>query len=109
MAVYYHATQKENVFSIMHNGIKAGMDGYTYLCKDENACLEFMELYHPEGGLFAVIPIELNDSEVEISHDHNCTLLPVDAFVYKGDIPSELIPKDLNQIHLYELQKGDEK
>lgn len=103
MSIYYHATPKARIFNIMKNGLHASLDGYVYLCKDEQSCLMFMKMYHPEGGKFAVIPIELNDSDVKISNDHNYEVFPVDAFIYKGNIPPALIPNDLNKIHLYKI------
>jgi len=103
---YYHATPKENVRSIKREGIHASEDmGVVFLTKSVDDALMFMEVHHPKGGLFAVFPILLDESEVHESHDHNKKYIPCDAYYHEGDIPADLIPKSLNDILLFRLTR----
>ena len=132
--IYYHATPKDNVFNITANGLKRGIDGFTYLCKSEEDCLKFF--YTPsrfskvidepkqnnkweiKNGIksriiskyimldkieIAVIPIDLDESTVFESTDHNAEYIKAAAFYIDYDIPKEKIPF-LKDIKLYELQ-----
>ena len=118
--IYYHATLKENVFSIIKEGLKTGYDGCTYLCKSEKECLSFFNLpnrflkFIPEKNTWAfldkieiaVIPLELDESTVHESNDHNKAFIKADAYYIDYDIPKEKIPL-LNKIQLYELHRPD--
>lgn len=100
--IYYHATPKENVFSIIREGIHASFDG-VYLCKAAEDCLMFFLIYPDHAGKeIAVIPIDLDDEKIIESYDHNKEFIPCDAFIYPEDIPATKIPP-LQDILLYKL------
>ena len=102
--IFYHATPKENIFSIMKEGIKIGWDGCIYLCKSPTDCLLFF-ISNPlnKGKRFAVIPIDLDPEQVKESYDHNKEFIKCDAYFYDKPIPAEKIPKNLDDILLYKL------
>ena len=39
---FYHATHKDNLGAILTTGLKPGIDGYTYLCKDPVDAAKFV-------------------------------------------------------------------
>lgn len=101
--MFYHATKKENVFSIIKNGLKAGVSGYVYLSDTVDGALEFMTI-RGEGGEYAVIPVYLDRNEVEEGIDHNKKYIKANSFVYDGDIPRDRIATELHDIPLFVLK-----
>lgn len=103
---YWHATEKRNVLNIMKEGIKADEFGYVYLCESPEDCLEFFR-FRPgsDRETYAVIPLDLDESKIKESQDHNRKYINVDAFVYEGDIPPEKIPDKLTDILLFDFKK----
>lgn len=101
--MYYHATKKDNVFSIIRDGLKAGIDGCVYLSDTINGALEFMQI-RGQSGIFAVIPVYLDKSEVTEGTDHNKTLIVGNSFIHEGDIPKSRIETSLSNIPLFKLR-----
>ena len=106
--ILFHATPKENIFSIQQEGIKAGIDGVIYFCETPENCLTYMGLYMRMGKFknnqFAIVPIAFTEKEFSrmgVNID-NSAELPT-AYAYSGDIAAERIPKDLNEIPLYKI------
>lgn len=108
MKTYYHATRKKNTFKIIDEGLKAGWDGVVYLSDTVDGALEFMEI-RQQPGLFAVIPVYLDESTVEESHDHNRAFIKANGYIHVGDIPAEYVEQDLNKIPLVELKAKKKK
>lgn len=75
---YYHATDYKNINSIFAEGIKPGCDGVIYLCEDPVHAANFVAL----RGIFkiAVFELELDDSEVEETFDHNARFFKCKAY-----------------------------
>lgn len=82
---YYHATDYKNVNSIFIEGIKPGVDGITYLCEDPRHAANFVAL----RGIFkiAIFELELDESEVEETFDHNARFFKCKAYGYKHVYP----------------------
>lgn len=98
---YWHFTEKNNVFPILREGLKATQCG-VFFCKSIDDCMKFIAIRQKEG-LFAFIPLDLDESEVYESFDHNRKFIDCDAFYYPGDIPADKMPQSLNEIPLYEI------
>ena len=99
---YYHATRKENVFSIKTEGLKAGPDGFVYLSDTVDGAITFMRIRMIEG-LYAVIPVYLEEEDIQEGTDHNRDIIKANSFVYEGDIAPENVEHNLDNIPLFEL------
>lgn len=66
---FYHATHKDNLESILTQGIKPGMDGYVYLCRDLIDAVKFV--YIRAVYDIIVFEVNLNETEVEETFDHS--------------------------------------
>lgn len=99
---YYHATKTENLDSILEQGIKPGCDGAVYLTITPQDALKFMLI----RGITDVIVLEVNllQSWVEESFDHNQAFFKCRAYCYYGTIPSEKITNILK----YDLSVKDD-
>ena len=99
--VLYHATAKHNVFSIMSEGLKPGVDGLVYFCANvDDAC--WYAMIHNVDPV-AIIRVELTPEEMDgtkINPDNNPDVTPL-ALGYEGSIPKEKIPQHLWEIPLY--------
>lgn len=108
LKTYYHYTLKDNVFTIMKDGLKPGEDGLIYLCTSIEDCTKFVKarrkLIALEAGYssfeIAFIPVELDPADVEESFDHNEKIIKCKAYTYDKIIPPEKIPF-LDKIPLY--------
>ena len=103
----YHGTPKNNIFSIMREGIRAGIDGIVYFCETPGDSLRYMWLYAAATKTreFAVIPVTFTNEELANMGKNvdNSAELPT-AYAYYGNITADRIPKDLNEILLYVLK-----
>ena len=106
MKTLYHATPKNNTFSIMREGSKAGIDGIVYFCETAEESLAYMRGYVAAYGChkFATIPIKFTDEEVANMGKNidNSSELPT-AYAYEGDISADRIPHDLYKIPLWKM------
>lgn len=67
---YYHATTEETMEKIFTDGaIRKSWDGCVYLCKTAVDACKFLVLRGIKRMI--VVEVELDESEVEESHDHN--------------------------------------
>ena len=66
---YYHATDYNNVGSILLEGIKTSWDGVIYLCTSASDAAKFCAIHGIKHIL--VVEVELDDSEVKESFDHS--------------------------------------
>lgn len=107
MKTLYHATPKNNIFSIMQEGIKAGIDGIVYFCETPENSLAYMRGYAVAYGCneFAVIPVKFTDEEFANMGKNvdNSSELPT-AYAYEGNIPADRVPHNLNEIPLWGMK-----
>lgn len=99
--ILWHATQKNNVFPIQMEGLRAGFDGFVYFTDSPEHALRFLN--HGQTEEIAVIPVDLDPEEVEESFDHNEEYFGCKAWIHEGDIPKDRIPKSLDDILLYKI------
>lgn len=83
---YYHATDVNNVSSILAEGIKPGYDGVVYLCKTPEDACKFMKVRGYNEA--AVFEVELDSNEVEESFDHSQAFFRCKAYMYPWTIHS---------------------
>lgn len=85
MAYYYHATTPENAESIISDGVlKANAFGEVFVCKKPLDCCKFLLIRGVRN--IAVIELELEENEVEESHDHSESFFRCKAYIHRGDI-----------------------
>ena len=103
----YHATEKENVFSILHNGLKAGFDGRVYFADSPENAMKFLfiKLRKGEEKEIAVIPVNIDDYKVNLSDDHNKEYFKCDAYYADGDIEKECLSQKLSDVLLFKVRK----
>ena len=58
MKTLYHATPKNNTFSIMREGIKAGIDGIVYFCETAEESLAYIYLFN---SFYEYLSVTFND------------------------------------------------
>ena len=66
---FYHATHKDNLGAILTTGLKPGIDGYTYLCKDPVDAAKFVFIRGIRD--IVVFEVDLDEDEVEETFDHS--------------------------------------
>lgn len=106
--VLYHATAKHNVFSIMREGLKPGIDGLVYFCANVNAACWYAMIYNVDP--VAIIRVEFTPEEMEgvkINPDNNPDVTPL-ALGYEGSISKEKVPQHLWEIPLYTFTEPDD-
>ena len=83
---YYHATNFANFSGIMaEDVIKAGIDGGVYLCDTAKDACKFLAI-RGEKGVY-VFEVEVYETKVVESFDHNENYFGCKAYLYLGDIP----------------------
>lgn len=90
--IYYHLTPKDNISSILENGIRASYDGYTYMCDNPYEPTFFIPHHLP--GLFTPIPIRIYEGEllpIETVDNKMIKRLLKGQYLYPGDIPKDRI------------------
>lgn len=69
---FYHAAPKETMMKIYAEGVlKKSWDGVVYMCKDPIDACKFLVIRGMRQ--MSVIELELDEKEVEESHDHSET------------------------------------
>lgn len=91
MKKFYHATSYDNLWSILINGLKPGVDKVVYLAETREAALKFICVRCFD--LILVIEIELDESKVEESFDHSFQFFKERAFTYPELIPADKLGK----------------
>lgn len=67
---FYHAAPKETMMKIYTEGVlKKSWDGVVYMCKDPIDACKFLVIRGMRQ--MSVIELELDEKEVEESHDHS--------------------------------------
>lgn len=86
MAKYYHGTSYSNLLKIIEDGkIKTSMEGIVYLAKTKEEAFKFVALRYMTEDI-AVIELELDESKIIETFDHNQKIFKARAFGYEGDI-----------------------
>ena len=82
---YYHATTEKTMEKIFTDGaIRKSWDGCVYLCTTAVDACKFLILRGIKRMI--VVEVELDESEVEESHDHNEHFFQCKAHIHHGDI-----------------------
>lgn len=90
MKKYYHATPFENFESIARQGIlKSKFEGVVFLTEKPQEAVRFLAVRLCREIL--VCEVEIDESLVEESFDHNEVFFKCRAYVYRGDIKPEEI------------------
>ena len=87
LKTYYHATPFENLESIMDQGILRGCDGVVYLTEKPDEAARFVAIRGYKKIL--VLGIEIEESLIEESFDHNFVFFGCRAYMYNNDIPAD--------------------
>lgn len=82
---FYHAAPKETMMKIYAEGVlKKSWDGVVYMCKDPIDACKFLVIRGMRQ--MSVIELELDEKEVEESHDHSETFFKCKAYIKHRDI-----------------------
>lgn len=77
--IYYHATDFENLVSILDTGIEVrNAEGVVYLCEKVEECLRFAKVHGVRDAL--VCKVMLNEDEVFETFDHSFEFFQCRAF-----------------------------
>ena len=85
----YHATNIENLSSILEKGILRGFDGIVYLAEKPEYAARFLKVRLVKEIL--VIEVDVPEEKIEEQFDHNEKFFGCKAFGYPEDIPVEMI------------------
>lgn len=89
MSKYYHGTSYSNLLKIIEDEkIKTSIEGIVYLAKTKEEAFRFVALRYMTEDI-AVIELELNESNIIETFDHNQKIFKAKAFGYKGEIDTE--------------------
>lgn len=86
MKKMYHATPWSNLMGIAEEGIKPGCDHMVYLAETKEEALRFIAI-RAMGEPILVVEVEVDQSRLEESFDHNYEFLKARAWVYPDTIP----------------------
>lgn len=86
---YYHATPFINLNSIVEAGIRKGTDGVVYLTTEPKDAVKFVAIRGYKEVL--VCRVDLEESLIAESFDHNEAFFGCKAWTYGEDIPPESI------------------
>lgn len=91
----YHATKYENLFGIMRDGLKPGMDGLIYFTTDEQHSVNWIDMVNIKGEDLLVIRVDtnnINEALLDDGYDHSPTFYKgITVKTYSETIPFELI------------------
>ena len=93
---YYHATPLINLESILAQGLLRGCDGVVYLTERPEEAVRFVAI-HGHTEILAV-GVNVEESMVTESFDHNFAFFKCKAFTYPDDIP----PSEIEELLKYE-------
>lgn len=82
---YYHAAPKATMKKIVGEGrIRKSWDGVVYLCKEAVDSCKFLVIRGMRE--MSVIKVDIDEDEVEESHDHAESFFRCKAYMHEGDI-----------------------
>lgn len=100
MKVLYHATDYNNLISILEHGLKPGYDEVVYLAETPEDALKFVCLRGYKNIVTLQVKIYKKDEDkIQETFDHNYNFFKCRAFGYYGTIP----PKNITPLMKYEL------
>lgn len=92
MKTFYHATTRDNLDSILCDGLRAGNQGCVFMTEKEDESVRFLALrLIPEIVTIKVRVYKRDYDKVQETFDHNQSFFKCRAFGYFGDIPVENI------------------
>ena len=92
MRTMWHATDYNNLVSIMENGIITGPDGIVYLCDTEMDAAKFLAVRGCKHILTLEIKIYKKDeAKIRETFDHSQRFFNCKAYGYAGNIPERNI------------------
>ena len=91
MKILYHATDYNNLYNILENGLKANsVDGLVYLAETSEDALKFICLRGYEKIVtFRVKIYKKDENKLIETFDHSYNFFKCRSFGYMGDIPPE--------------------
>lgn len=93
MKTYYHATQAENLESIIKDGLKRNnIEQAIFLCDKPEDAAKFLRVRLCPH--FVVIPVQVHERFLEESFDHSEQFFKCKAWMYKKDIAPRYIDVD---------------
>lgn len=105
---YYHATLWENYPSIKAEGLRIdkSLDLRIYLCKTADDCKRFFEIRpHLWDKVITVLKLELDESTVFESTDHDEKYFGCKAYYTEQDVPPERIKSFSNYEYIEERKQ----
>lgn len=90
MRYLYHATNFDNLGSILLNGIKHSIEGYVYLTEKPEQAASFLAIRGIQRILVVQVKIYKKDENKIIeTFDHNYNFFKFKCFGYTGDIGAD--------------------
>ena len=87
---YYHATSRSNLGPIIEEGLRGlNIEKGVYLCETPEDCCKFMITHLVLD--YIILEVNLDDSEVVESFDHNRRFYKCRCFFHRGDISTDKI------------------
>jgi hypothetical protein len=87
MKIYYHATDSDNLSSILDNGLKVGCDGVVYMTEKEDDAVKFVMFRGCKKIVVLKIKVYKRDEKnVVETFDHSPRFFKCRAFGYMGNI-----------------------
>lgn len=100
---FYHATNYDNIDSIIDKGLVPGVDRITYLADSFENALKFVIFRGYERIL--VCEVDLDESQVEETFDHSSTFFKCKSYGY-----SEVISfNDIEEMYEYKERQESDK
>lgn len=90
MKKMYHATKFSNLWSILDNGLKPGVDGLVYLAETREEAFRFICIRVFNEPIL-VLEVEVNEAELQETFDHSFSFFKCRAFGYPKVIPCDVI------------------
>lgn len=92
MKIFYHATSKDNLGSILYNGLIAGSQGCIFMTEKEEDAIKFLALrLIPEIVTIKIRVYKEDYDKIQETFDHDPSFFKCKAFGYFGNIPAENI------------------
>lgn len=85
--IMYHATDMENLGSILSNGIRPSIEGIVFLAETPEDAIKFIML----RGYPQIVALKVDVEDVFETFDHNSNFYSCRAFAVKGTIEPDSI------------------
>lgn len=106
MKTYYHATQTENLESIIKNGLKRNkIENAVFLCERPEDAAKFLRV---RGFTqFVIIPVRVHEKFITESFDHNANFFKCRCWMYHKDVQPRNIDVDNILEYNQNISKGE--